>query len=78
MLGRVVAVTAEDRVGERFGQGDRDIQHELALPVSHDLAFAAHQLDDFFDVPDVVRDFDVDDPDGTVGRFPVALSSWHP
>jgi hypothetical protein len=42
------------------------------------LALAADQLDDSLDVPDVVRDFDVDDPYAAVGRTPVAFSSWLP
>ena len=62
VLGRIVAVAAQDGVGQRLGERDGDVEHELPLPVGQLDALAAHQLDDVLDVPNVVRDVEFDDP----------------
>src|SRR5215467_13045322 len=66
MLGGIVAVAAEDRVRQRFGQRDRNVEHQLALTVRELDALAAHELHDVLDVSNVVGDVEFDDPRGVV------------
>ena len=49
-------------MGEGFGEGDRDIEHDLSLRELQVLAFALRALDDALDEAHVVRDVELDDP----------------
>jgi hypothetical protein len=62
VLGRIVAVAAQDGVGQRLGERDGDVEHQLSLAVGELEALAAHQFYDVFDVSNVVRDIEFDDP----------------
>src|SRR6185437_9189381 len=44
VLRRVVSVSAQDGVGERLRERDGDVEHDLASPEIHLLAFTAHEL----------------------------------
>src|ERR1051326_5385404 len=71
VLGRVVAVAAQDGVRERLGERDRNVEHELALAVRELETLAAHQLDDVLDVADIVGNIDFDHP----GRIPGVVAT---
>ena len=63
VLRGIVAVAAQNRVGQRLGQRDGHVEHDLPLGEGHDLALVADQLDDVLDEADVARNVELDDPD---------------
>ena len=65
---RIVAVAAQDRVGDRFGQSNGDIEGDLSLPKSHDLALVPDEFDDALDEADVAGNVELHHPDGVIGR----------
>ena len=59
-MSAILAVAAEDRVRERFGERDGDVQRQLARRVGKLRALPRDHLDDVLDVADVARDLELD------------------
>jgi hypothetical protein len=76
VLRGVVEVAAEDRVGQRLGERDGDVEHDLALCVVQLFALAADEFNDTLDETDVAGDVDFYDSDFVAGAFFVG-NGWH-
>lgn len=68
VLGGIVSIAAENRVGNGFGECDGHVQRDLTPIESHELAFAANQFNDTLDEAYVAGNIDLDDSD-FVARF---------
>jgi hypothetical protein len=70
VLRGVVAIAAENGVGNSFRECDWYVQPDLAGGEPHDLTLASHELHDSLDEADVARNLDLDDADGvSAGRI---------